>query len=368
MAPNILVVDDDPDTLTLVGMMLERRGFTVWKAIDGATALARLEPDPPDLVILDVMMPVLDGFEVCRRIKANPRTTHIPVILLTARAEPASQLEGLRAGAIDYITKPVHPQDLLARIQSVLNQASHSDDQLKPRIIAVSGAKGGIGATTLAVNLAVVMAARVRTILIDLVPGNNAALHLGLHPSQGLKDLIDRPVDQIDPVSVITALTTHSSGLRLLAAADDLIDPDRVTALLNQLLLMSDVCVIDLGWGLTSVARTIAQRCTSFVLALDSDRVTLMQANRVMQRLAASGVSAAVLEPVWINRSGLPSNVAHAAIQTVLGRLPSATIDADAEAFQRALEFGQPLVFSQPDLPAAVQMHALAEALMKTHS
>src|SRR5512139_2993028 len=168
MTQTILVVDDDLDTLTLIGLTLQRRGFTVMKAQSGPEALEKLRVDLPDLVIVDVMMPQMDGYEVCRVIKSDQRTAHLPVVMLTAKAQTASQLEGFRAGAIDYITKPVHPQDLVARIASVLERAQAAQAESGPSIIAIAGAKGGVGATTLAVNMATALAAQHRALLIDL--------------------------------------------------------------------------------------------------------------------------------------------------------------------------------------------------------
>src|SRR5512147_2975572 len=182
MPQSILVIDDDADTLTLIGLTLQRRGFEVIKAQSGQQAIGLLSHDLPDLVVLDVMMPHMDGYEVCREIKADPRTANLPIVMLTAKAQTSSQLEGFRAGAIDYITKPVHPQDLVARIQAVLDRSQPAAVEPTARLIAVSGAKGGVGATTLAVNLAVALAAHKRTILVDLEMSGSAALHLGLAP------------------------------------------------------------------------------------------------------------------------------------------------------------------------------------------
>ena len=100
------------------------------------------------------MMPFMDGYEVCRIIKGDARTAHLPVVMLTAKAQTASQIEGFRAGAIDYITKPVHPQDLVARIVAVLERARAAQADTGSNLIVVAGAKGGVGATTLAANLA----------------------------------------------------------------------------------------------------------------------------------------------------------------------------------------------------------------------
>jgi len=258
MSQIILVVDDDSDTLTLIGITLQRRNFEILKAQGGQQALDLLKHEKPDLVVLDVMMPEMDGYEVCRRIKADPRTAYLPVIMLTAKAQTASQLEGFRSGAADYITKPVHPQELVARIQSVLERARSAQAQRGARVISISGAKGGVGATTLAVNVALALAAETNTILADFEPGGTAALHLGLVPSQGLGTLLEHEAADIDRASVEAVLAQHPSGLRLLSGADEPLDPDRALVILNHLASLCEACVLDLGWSVSAAGRAIA--------------------------------------------------------------------------------------------------------------
>jgi CheY-like chemotaxis protein len=125
MTYSILIVDDDLDTITLIGLMLQRRGFEVHKVQSGTEVFSFLAHTMPDLVLLDVMMPGMDGYEVCRRIKTNPVLNHLPVIMLSARAQPASQMEGFRAGAIDYITKPISSANLVTRLQVALERYTH---------------------------------------------------------------------------------------------------------------------------------------------------------------------------------------------------------------------------------------------------
>jgi DNA-binding response OmpR family regulator len=118
--PVVLAADDDEDILELVAFRLERSGYTVLRARDGEEALALARSEQPDLAVLDVMMPKLDGFELTRRLRADEATSSMPIILLTARAQDSDGERGLAAGADDYIRKPFSPQDLRNRVQALL--------------------------------------------------------------------------------------------------------------------------------------------------------------------------------------------------------------------------------------------------------
>ena len=121
-APLVLVADDDPDILDLVRYRLERSGYAVATADNGADAVRLASELSPALAVLDVMMPGLTGFDVTRRLREDPQTVRIPVILLTARAQEADVQEGFAAGADDYLRKPFSPRELSARVQAVLGR------------------------------------------------------------------------------------------------------------------------------------------------------------------------------------------------------------------------------------------------------
>jgi DNA-binding response OmpR family regulator len=119
----VLVADDDRDIVRFVEVNLKLEGFRVVTAHDGDDALAKALSLAPDLVLLDVMMPRMDGFEVCSRLRADPRTGHVPVIMLTAKSLSADKVLGLTAGADDYVIKPFDPMELVARVRAILARA-----------------------------------------------------------------------------------------------------------------------------------------------------------------------------------------------------------------------------------------------------
>ncbi len=126
--PPILIVDDNPDNVRLLEAMLGSRGYTTTAAGSGAEALARVAAAPPALVLLDVMMPGLDGYEVARRIKSDPTLPFIPIILITAKQDMRDKVYGLEQGADDFLSKPVHRAELLARVQALLRLKQAHDD------------------------------------------------------------------------------------------------------------------------------------------------------------------------------------------------------------------------------------------------
>ncbi|KXK14949.1 MAG: two component transcriptional regulator [Chloroflexi bacterium OLB15] len=122
MKRHILVVDDETGALTLIGIMLEHGGFNVLKAKNAGEALSQLDQSTPDLIILDVMMPGMDGIELCRVIRERDSTNKTPILILSARGDAESIIKGMEAGANDYLPKPILHHDLVSRVRSILGQ------------------------------------------------------------------------------------------------------------------------------------------------------------------------------------------------------------------------------------------------------
>ncbi len=132
MAAEVLVVEDEPDIRNLIVLHLTREGFRCRTAKNGPEALREARAATPDLVILDLMLPDLDGLEVCRRLRSDTTTATIPIIMLTAKADEVDRVVGLEMGADDYVVKPFSPKELIARIRAVLRRARPAAD---PRVL-----------------------------------------------------------------------------------------------------------------------------------------------------------------------------------------------------------------------------------------
>jgi phosphate regulon transcriptional regulator PhoB len=127
----ILVVDDEPDLVELVSYNLKKEGFKVFTAPDGEDALDKVRKGPFDLIILDLMLPGIQGVELCRMLRSNPKTEAIPIIMLTAKGEVSDRIRGLETGADDYMAKPFSPKELVARVKAILRRTGEGPTKVK---------------------------------------------------------------------------------------------------------------------------------------------------------------------------------------------------------------------------------------------
>lgn len=157
MNKNILIVDDEPDAIALVSYNLKEAGFSVTAAKDGGEALEKAKNPRPDLILLDVMLPEMDGLEVCKVLRNSPLTVGIPIIMLTAKASEVDRVLGLELGADDYVTKPFSPRELILRIRKLLDRTKITPSQqykfgkllldVPRRIVTVNGKNVDLTAT-----------------------------------------------------------------------------------------------------------------------------------------------------------------------------------------------------------------------------
>lgn len=141
MAPTVLIVDDDPTLVEMLTFVLERAGFATRGAQDGARALELLNAETIDLIVLDVMLPDMDGFEICQRIRALPNGADMPILMLSALTQVTDKLSGFESGADDYVPKPADPKEIVARVRALLGRTQRSRGMAIP-VIAFVGEIG----------------------------------------------------------------------------------------------------------------------------------------------------------------------------------------------------------------------------------
>lgn len=381
MAEKILIVDDDLESLKLIGLMLQRRGYQIAAAQGGAQALSKAESEQPDLIILDIMMPDMDGYEVTRRMRANQKTADIPIIMFTAKTMVGDKVAGFQAGADDYLTKPIHPAELSSRVEAVLlrRARTRAEMSVRPhaRILGFIGAKGGVGTTTLAINVAVALAqgskddASQHVILGDLhSAAGDVGLQLGISRASGLQSLVSRQADDVSAKHVESALTGHVSGMRMLlspieqrAETTDL--PARhADAIIRQLASLAEVVVLDLGSRLDDGARAAVRLCSRLIVVLEPQRPAVLLAQSMLAQLEKAGIGADKVMPVVVHRSPSAATLSKAVIEGILNRDLAVVVTPVPEAAFQASEQGAPLIMVQPGNIVSDQFRELARILM----
>lgn len=360
---NVLVVDDDPDLRPLMKLTLMKLGHTPSLAARGEEGLAAARTGQFDVVVLDVMMPDMDGYEVTRRLRADPQTHDLPILILTARSQSADYEAAMEAGADDHLAKPFNGDELNAKIAKVVKgrAARHSTSPTNAtgRVAAVLGLRGGVGVTTLAVNLAgSLLRSGKRVCLIDLSPaGGHISLQLRLRPANTWADL---PA-AFDKNTLSQLFTTHDSGLSVLAAPPvptrKTLTGDQFQSVLNAIGNTFDEIVVDTAPVLddaTSLAITAAKQTllvfTPEIGALQTTRYTL-------RALASLGVTDAKIT-LTLNHVSAEPGLPMAAVEKAIGRLPDLVVPFD-KAQVSALTQGVPLVFGQPATPLSIALSHL---------
>ncbi|MDY6876487.1 MAG: response regulator [Chloroflexota bacterium] len=379
MVQKILVIDDDLDSVKLIGMMLQQQGYEIVAAQSGAQALVKAQTENPGLIILDVMMPDMDGYEVCRRLRANPATADLPIIMFTAKTQVNDKVAGFQAGADDYLTKPIHPAELASRVKAVLLRSARRGMEkqapMRAKVFGFLGSKGGVGTTTLAVNVAVALAQGPaegqQVVLADMRSGMAAvSLQLGLRRHGGMARLLDEPIERIEARMVEAQLEKHKTSVQVLSGQMEpvgvaaSVSPDHADVVLRHLGAMADYLIVDLGVGLGETNRTILPSCYHIIVAVEPQRVALTLAQSLLSEMTTSlALASYKISIVLVNKSRSAATLTKETIEGLLQHDLAGVITPAPELAFQATEQGIPMVTAQPDSLVARQFRTITEYL-----
>lgn len=382
MAEKILIVDDDLDTLRLVGLMLQRQGYQIIAASNGPQALVLAEKEQPHLILLDIMMPEMDGYEVARRIRANPITATIPIIMFTAKSQVEDKVMGYEAGADDYITKPTQPRELFAKMRAVLGRAKKAapgtvvetpPSQERGFLIGILGTKGGIGTTTLAFNLALALHQNSQNsvIVAEYSPGiGTIGIELGYKVSDGLDRLLQRNEFEISALDVENSLIQFSSGVRLLLNANDPLARLKTPSSahfqqITQILLgMGKYIFLDCGASLSSFLQPIYPQCNAIFLLLEPNLISIAKFHAIRDALIEQDVHQNRIHAIVYNRVRSDIMLTRSQIQEKLGAEIFGMIAPAPELVYHAALNNRPIYLHQPESATAGQLNEIARKIL----
>jgi CheY-like chemotaxis protein/MinD-like ATPase involved in chromosome partitioning or flagellar assembly len=375
MTDKILVVDDDPDTIKFINIMLSRLGYSVVSATSGMEALERVQVEHPDLIILDVMMPGMDGYEVSRNLRRNPKTATTPILMFTAKTTIEDKLAGYDAGVNLYLTKPIHPIDLQANIRNLLTQKLTKTEAAVDHgyVVGVLSATGGAGVSTIALNLAITYSRKFnsKVIAAEMRPGQGSwALDLNLTEPVGLVNLLSMELDDITMEAVSKELIQTNFGIKLLSASNQTEKVECASAtpqlerVIDHLSNMASLVVLDIGTSFHPGFNAILNKCNELIMVVEPQPVPIKRSKLLASELHLKGFgSLKTMSTVTVNRtrSDIVLNISQ--VEQILGYPAVMGFPPVVEQAYRAADRAIPLIMVQPEGIIAMQFITLASQI-----
>ena len=377
MAEKILIIDDDLDTLRLVGLMLQRQGYQITAATNGQQGLEKAFEETPQLILLDIMMPDMDGYEVARRLRADPKTVDIPILMFTAKTQLDDKVAGFEVGADDYLTKPTHPSELQSHVKALLarnaaasQKATTVQFEQHGYVIGLLAARGGMGVSSLAANLAAGIFKQTQSdvVLAELTPGQGSlALDLGIAEDNGLAKMLEKPPAEITRNNIAQELIQHDAGFKVLTASNHPRDfhlinqTSQYENLVARLATLGQYIVLDMGMGLPPFVQRILPMINELIVVVEGNPNTITYTRALINDLLEFGTSKDHIATVLNNRLRSETQITWAEVQEQLEHPIAATLTPAPELFAQASRLKTPAVLCQPDSLTSQQINKLVE-------
>lgn len=378
MTDKILLVDDDADTVRLVSMVLERQGYEVVPAYEGFSALRLAHTEQPDLILLDVMMPGLDGYQVTRKLRSSPESANIPVLMFSAKNQVGDRVTGYESGIDDYLTKPIHPAELMAKIKSLVSRSKVMGTTFgeKGYTAGVLGVKGGIGVSNFVLNLAISYRQQCKkdVIAVELRPGHGCWLtNLNLKQPDGISRLLRLRPDGITTAAVNEQLQPVFPGIHLLTSSRQpedmrlLSSTKQMQKIVRLLPLLASMVILDMGAGDLLNLNEMASQCDELYILMNSFPSSILRTQKYITDLAVFGFgNTKPLNLIFMKPShnGIPVSVREIegflkrpvnavlpfspeiAFQAETQSKPLLSVDTNSEVNQRYIEIAKRLIRS----------------------
>jgi len=367
----ILVIDDDSHALRLIEFALMKADYEVVTASRGEEGLQKALQQPPDLAIIDLMMPQMNGYEICRRLRQNERTVDTPILVFTARIQEIDRQTALEAGANEFLTKTATPDELVSKVKDLLAKRAPVPGAKVTlgRAITLFSLRGGVGVSSLAINLAVALARQPnqKVALLDLCfLSSSAPLMLNVRPKLSLAEL-SREDPTISLGSLEKCMIAHSSGVKVLPVVLSLaraapISAKTVERVLSVLKSGFNYIMVDTLSSLDDMTLAALIHSDQIILVLVPEAASVQAAIVALQAFRSLGLSEEAIVPI-VNHTFAKGGLSLGTIQNALKRPIKAVIPHEPELLTQAINSGTPLVLSQPTSAMATAIQKLASVL-----
>lgn len=386
MSDKILVIDNHQDTINLVTMILKTAGYRLSTANTGREGIEAAKKVDPDLILLDVMMPDMDGLAVCRELRSIPRFGHVPIIMFTAKSMPDEKWEGFESGATDYLVKPTTSEELTKRVKMILSRSQpqktssipqapstpvgYKGDGNGPRgqTIAFIGARGGSGTTTAAINTAMVLAARYPVLLVDLdMVQGHVGQYLKRNDSGGLNRLIEGGVVTMK-AQINNEAVMINDLLQVLLAHPNITDqntvaePQHTPHLVEAVGLTGKQVIFDGGRGITPLNRPVIERADQIVVCTRPERLGLEATKVLLEQLDDIILPTTLVHTMMMNFDG--THVAAESIEKYINHKLIGAVQVTPQQMAKAVNRGLALVQAYGDTPLPRAFAEVAKTIL----
>ncbi|MBA7640205.1 Regulator of RpoS [subsurface metagenome] len=390
MDKRILVIEDDPPALRFIRNALQQEGYQVLTATNGLAGLRKAKREEPDLIVLDIMLPGIDGFEICHRLRAEPQTAQLPILMISAWAQEIAKATGLKVGADDYLLKPADSSEIVSRVRKLLARKTTTKPAdsseivsrvrkllaqkttIKSKIITFLGSREGVGTTSIVIDVAIALSQKgKRVIVVDLCPNQgNISEQLGLKPRHTITELLTKPIDTIDRGNLESALAVHETGVRVLAIPQSSekgedISPIDFDPLLERLQEVTDYLLVDLPFKLPSAVGIVLAKCNFVIIVTDSKAGDLPSVKSTATLLGRLGIAQERIGTVVIDREGLLPEEGLPSVKPIIeldtGVSLLGIIPYDTKASLKLTPSNPSVILSNPNCPMACSIRGVAQ-------
>jgi pilus assembly protein CpaE len=370
----VLLIDDEQFYFKLIRKALNEAEYQLDYAKSGNEGLAKIPTFEPEILIVDLKLPGMSGFEILERLRRDPKFSHVPVVVITAKDELSEKLRAFELGADDYLVKPFQPEELVARMGILARRGramqmarKESPSTTSATVITVHSLRGGLGCSSIVVNLGLAFHKlwAKQTLLIDSVlTAGQVALMLDAKPTATWQNLVSVPREDIDDVIVGEIMCAHKSGIRYIASphypiAADTFSNETLKVLMERLRHLNDFVVVDTSHDFSDMTIQMLSMSSTILLVMAPEMASLRTTMSALEIYDRLGISLDKVKIALNNNSSNPA-IKQAQLEKVLKHPIDFVLPFEAGEVNRALNFGQPFILSNPDLPICLVLEKMA--------